>query len=596
MINQRNIGVIIKPISSLYDLLDNATSKPNLKLIETEFPDFFANGYIKPEYKINTKEKGNTIGKEIIKLNLESFLKDSTYSYNFIVLPYFEDFIQMYSDISNKLINYEYSDEIGRISPNIIRSIESKIMDLQNISGHKNITFYVPLYDKTEIEYRFQKGYNKVKPLKYTQIFNTSFKKNIERIPLVSSVSIEPTIINSIENMFLHLRNRDKGVINRLDIIQFYETLYGISRNKHIRDNLLNKSTFDKVLVLYSTEYIDDDLSKINPSTIYLLPNVYIKDSYINDLSNYTITKYIEQDGSYIDHKYKWNPTKNDQYKCIGRLRKITQTQYNFSVCLRELIFEDVYRVSDTINLVISVDDSLLGIIQTYVLDPPNQTNESIDINIGRNILKIFDESDTKLFRYNNIDKTAGSNSELYIPKSYQVEPDSYHDYLKSIKQKNDGSIGFMNIIKSPSKLRDYEIFLERNYIKLKNKQLIKPMMKLLFQENTFFHLKPRDNLVIASTQYKLKLDRIDSYTIDDTTPLTDLTTKFKLQKKYSDIMKYNKPKYVVHVNLLLHKGKQTNLKGCGAIKYKLRKHTHKLFTGGNRRKRVRRKSVRILN
>ena len=114
--------------------------------------------------------------------------------------------------------------------------------------------------------------------------------------------------------------------------------------------------------------------------------------------------------------------------------------------------------------------------------------------------------------------------------------------------------------------------------------------INLLFYENSLFHLKPRNNSVVSNTQYKVKLDnKISIYEIKDPTKkiydkaLEVLFDNEPLQKKYKDVIYNKKPNYIIYVNLLLKKSNFKKTKyDCKEIKYKLLKHTKRLFSGGS--------------
>ena len=123
------------------------------------------------------------------------------------------------------------------------------------------------------------------------------------------------------------------------------------------------------------------------------------------------------------------------------------------------------------------------------------------------------------------------------------------------------------------------------------NKEDYKSFLKLLFKENSLFHLKPRDNQVIASTQYKLKMDtNVSIYEFNNATnknykDVLDTLFHKQLQKKYNKNILDTKPDYLIYVNLLLQKNNFKKTKyDCKEIKYKILKYTKRLISGGTQK------------
>ena len=608
---KRSVEVIIKPISSLYDLLDNMQMNNHLTKLYSEYSKYIIKEN-SGEYRIiNKKDKipgeddnyRNKLLEEIYKLSFENYIENpEEYEFNYIIVPYFSEFFEksypnIFSDKTklSQIISYEYEKDniIELIQEKIERSIRKIVTDIK--LQYIKVIFHVPLYDNNEIEYRFQKAKANIKPKYYKDIFT---RKNLQRIielPMTSKLDIKENIQESIQNVFSNIKKRDKDKITPyIQLIQFFETLYKYSRNKQLRDDIENKDKFHKAIILYSVDFLDKDITSLNNEYYYELPTISILPSYIDSFGIEEITSYIKSEDKYIKNKYKVG----DNYRCIGKINKVGNNKYKFTVILKELIFEDIYKLDDTISLYMFVDVKMFGLIYTYKID--DNKNKYLQINNLKGNIKIFNENDIKVLKYNNIDKLSSDNNELYISKSYHIDIKSFNNYLN---KQEVNSIELLKYLKSPTELKKYEIYLGQNYPKLKkddplenkllsDKQHFKSLLKILFYENTLFHLKPRNNMVASNTQYKVKLDNnISIYSIKDTnqtnydTALRVLFSKEGLQKKYKDVIYNKKPNYIIHVNLLLQKNQFKKTKynyDCKEIKYKLIKHTKRLFSGGS--------------
>ena len=593
-----NFEIVIQPISSLYDLLPNKQTSTYLKELSN------VNNY--GEYI--TTEDPKFVLKDDSKQKLISYMNDLTFTkiidnrekfeFNFIVLPYDKDTLeQSYPDIDEKkAINIDFTIEsiINSIETNI-RKIQNEHTDLQYIK----IFYHVPLYDNEQLEYRYKKVSMK-SPIYYKELFNIKNFEKIKNLPMINNLQINDTIKMSIESLFSKLKKKDIG--SEIEFIKFLETLYKYSRNKKARDDIIYKSKFYKVLILYSTDFLDKDITKLNNETYYELPSLSIETDYIE--SNAQMKQYLTDDKPYIDSKYKKN---KDNYKCIGKINKVGYNTYKFTVLLRELIFGNI---NDTISLYINIESNSFGFIHNYSLDEEeNEEDEEdeketkktklikfVQIQNKKGILKIFDENEIKLLKYNNIDKSSSDNNELNIPKVYKIQEDPLKTYLKRAPT----PIDMLNYLISPTELTKYQLFVEQYYPKLKikkrklenkvvrRKEDFTSFLKLLFKENALFHLKPRDNQVVSSTQYKMKMDNnVSIYEFNNATPeiyknaLDELFHK-QLQTKYTKMILNTKPDFLIFVNLLLQKNvfKKTNY-DCKEIKYKILKYTKRLVLGG---------------
>lgn len=593
-----NFEIVIQPISSLYDLLPNKQTSTYLKELSN------VNNY--GEYI--TTEDPKFVLKDDSKQKLISYMNDLTFTkiidnrekfeFNFIVLPYDKDTLeQSYPDIDEKkVINIDFTIEsiINSIETNI-RKIQNEHTDLQYIK----IFYHVPLYDNEQLEYRYKKVSMK-SPIYYKELFNIKNFEKIKNLPMINNLQINDTIKMSIESLFSKLKKKDIG--SEIEFIKFLETLYKYSRNKKARDDIIYKSKFYKVLILYSTDFLDKDITKLNNETYYELPSLSIETDYIE--SNEQMKQYLIDDKHYIDSKYKKN---KDNYKCIGKINKVGYNTYKFTVLLRELIFGNI---NDTISLYINIESNSFGFIHNYSLDEEeNEEDEEdeketkktklikfVQIQNKKGILKIFDENEIKLLKYNNIDKSSSDNNELNIPKVYKIQEDPLKTYLKRAPT----PIDMLNYLISPTELTKYQLFVEQYYPKLKikkrklenkvvrRKEDFTSFLKLLFKENALFHLKPRDNQVVSSTQYKMKMDNnVSIYEFNNATPeiyknaLDELFHK-QLQTKYTKMILNTKPDFLIFVNLLLQKNvfKKTNY-DCKEIKYKILKYTKRLVLGG---------------
>lgn len=607
------IEVIIKPISSLYDLLDSNEMNTYLKELYNDYSKYIIKD--KDKYRMiddtdtikgENDDYRNKILYDIYKLKFDNYIIDkSDYEFNYVILPYYKDFFKkaypnIYSDSSKleKIITYEY--EKDNIIEYIQASIENNIRKIERNNSklkYIKIIYHVPLYDKNQLEFRFQKKQTYVKTLLYKDVFNIKNFQRIKELPMISKLVILENIQEPIETVFINIKKRDKNKITPyIQLIQFFETLYKYSRNKQLRADVANKGNFYKAIILYSVDYLDKDITKINNEYYYELPSVLIKPSYISSNQNIETEMYLKNESKYIENKYKVG----NHYKCIGKLNKVGN-KYKFTVVLKEIMFEDIYKLDDTIHLYMFMDVKMFGLIHSYKIDTNN--NPHLIINSKSGNLKIFNENDVKTLKYNNIDKNSDDNNELYISKSYRMDSKSFNHYLN---KKNPTSIDILNHLKSPTQLKKYELYAEEHYPKLKYSSQIKldnkllsykedfrSLLKILFSDNSLFHIKPRKNSLASNTQYKVKMDnKINIYEVKESTnvmydeALAALFNNEPLQKKYKDVVYNKKPNFIIHVNLLLQKENfKKSIYDCKEIKYKLLKHTKRLFSGGSKLK-----------
>ena len=597
-----NIEILIQPISSLYDILPNKQTNTYLKEL------FLMNNYSSYISK-TTEEKrdiyklkydvSNKILTDIYSLKFTNIIKNNQeFEFNYIVLPYDKELLKIsYPDIDEtKIINYDYDIEsiINLIETNI-RKTQYEHTNLQYIK----IIYHVPLYDNNKLEYRYKKE-SIIKPIYYKDIFNQKNFEKIKKLPMITIIQIKDTIQKPIENIFFKLK-KDKN--NNIEYIKFLETFYNYSRNKKVRDDIIYKSKFYKVIILYSTDFLDKDITKLNNEYYYELPSISIEKEYIESIESVNIKDYLTKEKIYIDSRYK---NKKDNYRCIGKIYKVGYNIYKFTLLLKELIFGNIYKLNDTINLYIIINSNAFGLIYNYVLYNEDEDDDEeekeikkikyLQIENKKGILKIFDENDIKILKYNNIDKSSSDNNEFNISKLYKFQEDALSKYIK----RKVSSIDMLNYLKSPSELNKYELFVEQYYPKLKKKKRklenkvvtykedFKSFLTLLFNENSLFHLKPRDNKVLSNTQYKMKMDtNLSIYEFNNATneiykdALNYLLHK-ELQTKYNNIILNTKPDYIIYINLLLQKNiiKKTKY-NCKEIQYKILKYTKRIISGG---------------
>lgn len=575
------ISIVIKPISSLYDLLPNDNSTKYLKDLKDEYGEFITNNSINWENDKPLKLKFD-------KLKFDNYIKDEGSSFNFIIMPYDKDILEnAYPDIDkNKFIDYTYekvnnSEYISDKIENNIRQIQSKHPDLQYIK----IVYYIPLYDTTQLEFRFKIKDKKAKAIQYKDIFNKQKLDKIQKLPFVTNLEIKDKIDESIEDIFKFLKK--SKTINRK--LLFLETLYNYSRNKQLREDYLLKSKYHKVVILYSTDFMEKDITSLNKDYYYELPSIKIRDTYFSETEK-RLDKFKDD---YNQNTYKVTKDTKDTYKCIGKLTNISKNKYKFSVKLKRLIFEE--NTEDTLIFYLNIDQ-YLGFLNRYTIDTKN---ELLDITNKTGNISLFNESDIKLFKYNNIDKSLGDNYELFIPKTYYLDKASFADFLTKKVTPND----FLKYFKSPTELKKYEVFLEQNYTKLKYVRKLtdgmlddiyyfKLWLTMLFEQNTPFHLKPRDTISSSDTQYRLKLD--DSILVYETNGnnkyepiMKELLSNKVIKKQYMSIIDSIKPNYIIYVNLLLKKKDfEKSLYDCNLIKYNLIKYANRLVRGGKTKRK----------
>lgn len=580
------ISIVIKPISSLYDLLPNNKMPIYLDELSRDFGEFIQNK------KINDKDK--YIDDKINKLNFEYYIKDYEGVFNYIIMPYEQNVLkEIYPSIDEKkIINYDHTkinkdDYIKNIIETNLRKIQKENISTQYVK----VVYHIPLYDDKHLEFRFKVKDSKTKLVLYKDIFEQKKLDKISKLPFVTSIEINSKNEDSLEGL-LDILKKGKGKSRK---IFFYETLYNFSRNRKIREDYSLQSKFYKILILYSTDFLEKDISTLNKDYYYELPSVNINETYF--------TKEEKDDEKFKDvSKYKLN----EKYRCIGKLTNIRKTKYKFTLKLKELIFEE--KKEDNIVFYINIDTSLLGILNRYSIE--NESTNIININLKNGNLKVFNENEIKLLKHNNIDKVFDEGQEVFLPKEYHISEESFEDFLTKKTTPND----VIKYFKSPTELKKYEVFLQQNYQKLKyevpkhleNKFFtyykdVDVLTRLLFQENMLFHFKPRNISSISNTQYKLKLDspiKIYQYNENDKknelyeNSLKLLLNNEELKKQYKNIIFSKKPDYVIYINLLLNKKnfKKNTLYDCKEIKFKLLKHTKRLITGGKKKLKINKK------
>jgi hypothetical protein len=577
------ISIVIKPISSLYDLLPNDKMSNYLDELSKDFGEFIENQTI--------NKKDSHIDDKINKLKFNSYIENTEGVFHYIIMPYKDDVLdQTYNNNidKTKIINYEHEkiskdDYITNIIESNLRKIQKKNMSTQYIK----VVYHIPLYDEKHLEFRFKVKDTKTKLVPYKDIFEQKKLDKIRKLPFVTSLEINSKNEDSLEGLLDILK---KGKSKSRKIV-FYETLYNYSRNRNIREDYALQSKFYKVLVLYSTDFLEKDISTLNKDYYYELPTVKIDETYFTQEEN--------NDEKFKDvvSKYKVN----EKYRCIGKLTNIRKTKYKFTLKIKELIFEE--KKEDNIVFYINIDTSLLGILHRYSIE--SEPTNIIQIKPKNGILKVFNENDVKLLKHNNIDKVLDEGQEVFLPKEYHITEESFEDFLT----KKPSPTEAIKYFKSPTELKKYEVFLQQNYQRLKNEVPEKletnmltyykdfdVLTRLLFQENMLFHLKPRNSSSISNTQYKLKLDspiKIYQYNENEKNyklyeeSFESLLNKEELKKQYKNIIYSKKPDYVIYVNLLLDKKnfKKTTLYDCKEIKFKLLKHTKRLIIGGKKLK-----------
>jgi hypothetical protein len=577
------ISIVIKPISSLYDLLPNDKMSNYLDELSKDFGEFIENQTI--------NKKDSHIDDKINKLKFNSYIETTEGVFHYIIMPYKDDVLdQTYNNNidKTKIINYEHEkiskdDYITNIIESNLRKIQKENMSTQYIK----VVYHIPLYDEKHLEFRFKVKDTKTKLVPYKDIFEQKKLDKIRKLPFVTSLEINSKNEDSLEGLLDILK---KGKSKSRKIV-FYETLYNYSRNRNIREDYALQSKFYKVLVLYSTDFLEKDISTLNKDYYYELPTVKIDETYFTQEEN--------NDEKFKDvvSKYKVN----EKYRCIGKLTNIRKTKYKFTLKLKELIFEE--KKEDNIVFYINIDNSLLGILHRYSIE--SEPTNIIQIKQKNGILKVFNENDVKLLKHNNIDKVLDEGQEVFLPKEYHITEESFEDFLTKKTTPTEA----IKYFKSPTELKKYEVFLQQNYQRLKNEVPEKletnmltyykdfdVLTRLLFQENMLFHLKPRNSSSISNTQYKLKLDspiKIYQYNENEKNyklyeeSFESLLNKEELKKQYKNIIYSKKPDYVIYVNLLLDKKnfKKTTLYDCKEIKFKLLKHTKRLIIGGKKLK-----------
>ena len=539
------ISVVIKPVLTTYDFIQNK----NEHKLKALFPD----------------------------TDIDQTPKNILYEY-----PTMGYMIYPITTEETRIIDYDYGRE------NLIRD---KIRDKINEEGNtisKELVFYVPLYNDTDLEYR-HKYKKKLKPVKYLDVFDSAFKQFVSEIPSVNSVTIKPTLDIPLKEYFSYLKSKypEKS-------IQFFEYLFYFDREKSFIKNLVLRSAFDKVLILYKPTYLEKGEGEINPDYYYELMNTTINQDKV---SNITDTNDDNVGEDYVNSRYKTQ----GRYKCIGKFKKIGGLKYIFTVHLNQILFPNSTHM-DVLKFRCIVKKSLFGF--TYKIDEQNLAKEIIG-TMGK--VESFDVDDYNLFRYKNIDKSdMTKNYELFLPKEYPIDKSKFKKFLK----KDIHALDFLTYLKSPSELKKYEDFVKTQYEEYKQGLLrgpysadlyskleayydsaqgayskmfvgFKDTIEMLFETNTPFHFKPRQSSTDTITQYKIKLD---SFRVESS------KDPCIYKKDICDAIDAFQPDHIVKVELFLKKKDFTALTKCNEIKFKIKKLSRKIIKGG---KKLKKKMIR---
>jgi hypothetical protein len=539
------ISVVIKPVLTTYDFIQNK----NEHKLKALFPD----------------------------TDIDQTPKNILYNYptaGYMIYPIKTE--------DPRIIDYDYGRE------NLIRD---KIRDKINEAGNtisKELVFYVPLYNDTDLEYR-HKYKKKLKPVKYLHVFDSAFKQFVSEIPSVNSVTIKPTLDIPLKEYFSYLKSKypEKS-------IQFFEYLFYFDREKSFINNLVLRSAFDKVLILYKPTYLEKGEGEINPEYYYELMNTTIDQDKVSKITDTNDDNVGE---TYVKDRY----ITQGRYKCIGKFKKIGGLKYIFTVQLNQILFPNSTHM-DVLKFRCIVKKSLFGF--TYKIDEQNLAKEIIGTS-GK--VESFDVDDYNLFRYKNIDKSdMTKNYELFLPKEYPIDKSKFKKFLK----KDIQALDFLTYLKSPSELKKYEDFVKTQYEEYKQGLLrgpysadlyskleayydsaqgayskmfvgFKDTIEMLFITNTPFHFKPRQSSTDTITQYKIKLD---SFRVESS------KDPCIYKKDICDAIDAFKPDHIVKVELFLKKKDFTALTKCNEIKFKIKKLSRKIIKGG---KKLKKKMIR---
>lgn len=489
-----------------------------------------------------------------------------------------------------RIIDYDYGRE------NLIRD---KIRDKINEAGNtisKELVFYVPLYNDTDLEYR-HKYKKKLKPVKYLDVFDSSFKQFVSEIPSVNSVTIKPTLDIPLKEYFSYLKSKypEKS-------IQFFEYLFYFDREKSFIKNLVLRSAFDKVLILYKPTYLEKGEGEINPEYYYELMNTTIHPDKVSKITDTNDDDNVGE--TYVNSRY----ITQGRYKCIGKFKKIGGLKYIFTFQLNQILFPNSTH-TDVFKFKCIVKKSLFGF--TYKID---EQNEKIRGYSGK--VESFDVDDYNLFRYKNIDKSdMTKNYELFLPKEYPIDKSKFKKFLK----KDIHALDFLTYLKSPSELKKYEDFVKTQYEEYKQGLLrgpysadlyskleayydsaqgayskmfvgFKDTIEMLFETNTPFHFKPRQSSTDTITQYKIKLDSFRVESIDS------IRYNCVYKKDICAAIDAFQPDHIVKVELFLKKKDFTALTKCNEIKFKIKKLSRKIIKGGKLKKKMIRNTKKCIS
>ena len=565
------ISVVIKPTITMYDF-DN--KKNEEELLKT---DMFKDTNIKEELLEDYKYDN-------------IFKKKDTY----IIYPKEKP--------STKIIDYDYGRE------NLIRDkVRETLFNVVKETGVKEVTFYVPLYNETDLEYRYKYSNKKLKSIKYTDVFDSSFKKFLSDLPIVNNVTIIPKLDIPIKDFFKYLNEKTKNKETKL--IQFYEYLFYFQRDKSIIKNIINRQLFDKFVILYKPEYLDKDFDVIHPAYYYELSDVKLNETYIG--------KSVSDDlgVDYINSNFKVD----SYYRCIGKLKKIGGPKYWFYVRLKEVLNPNSTKYETlkfkcfvkktffgfTYKIINEDEDSGDSTVNKPIISNKDDPGTDFVVSIDSGKIKVFNDDNYNLLKYKNLDNNdTTKNYELFIPKKNTIDKTTFKKFLKKDKPT---SVDVLNYLKNPTELKKYEDFLISQYEEYKQgilsgpynastysdldsyydtlsetyksyvipRDKFKDVLEMLFEKNNSLHFKQRKNTKDTNSQYRMELN-------DYTRPIEKINRnrKNKYKKNIETILDISKPEYIIEVKLFLQTKEFTSSTSCKEIKYKINRLTSKLIGG----------------
>lgn len=509
--------------------------------------------FLDEKYNKKIKEYNSLIDKPFISEKITSIVEENTLDKllkSKIVL--LDANIKHINLIQYNGSKYNISDEmIEQIMNYLIKNYSDTSSQLKKPSQTYNIDIYVPLYDENRIDFSYRTYPTSLKNKK--DIFNDSFKTKLMKKSEYIKVSYE----NKYQSFLSFSQELKKKYISEKSTIEYFEYLYNINKNKSYYLSKTHEKDFHKAKILYNIKFIDKDVNDIDYKQYYIIKNIKIQNSYLSNPSHEKLKKY--------------NLTKNNDYPCVGKIRREKQ-HYIFTVMLYELLKNNSEDKAEIISFPIEIEDYVGGLFliskipksilrnNSYLIIEHDSFSKMIsNKDYDKFQLNIFEDKNYNLFNSSLLTRKE-NKSLFFLPKDFDISK-------KDILNYSDKPLEILDLFTDARKMTEFKKTID---IKKKTpdlNKLFKLILNLVFVDNTpFYFFKIKDLDVIKHKHYKLKMDTIKEKDIIKDNDI--LIAKISLNLSKEQIKKYD----------------------CKQSKYNLIKSLKKLIGG---KKKTRKKSMK---